>query len=344
MFHSNTMRYLRRVLIHANIYRSGLMPSTSPLKSGSVLITPTQRFYAKKVDEFEVDPSLSNSTEAQFFETDLGSMEEGQDGLAENENKLEVDQDEAQEDEDADDLDEELNADSAETLEREQPIPLENSFKAVPTDKKQLLKDRYHDLFLELYKGKNTDLNIEDIEIESGRILNWKCNDCKKPFKKSVIERVFLTKECPHCAKADFRSLAKEHPNLAKEWAPLKNPMFMHPKHLSVHSSEDITWKCGKCSFEFESSVKQRCAGEACPRCYPKDGHWAALFPELAKEWHPLRNGDLKHSDLNEKADRLIWWMCPKCSYEYEESLRRRLHKNMGCPLCRQDFRDPKAV
>ena len=340
------MRFLTRFLIRANARRiNALRAHCLPTQKFGLVFS--HRLYAGKetvaMDEFEVDVDIPEGTELPFAEgvggianeEDVSPVPKGieldAERTRENGEEEEIDDDE--------DADVDVDVDAADLPEVEGGSETEAAVKNTSSPKKNLLKDKYHDLFLELFTAKNQGVELDELEIDSGHIVNWKCADCAKQHRKSVIERVFLDNECPHCVKARFTSLEKEHPNIAKEWAPLKNPMYRHPRHLDVQSIEKIRWICAQCTFEFESSAKQRCSGAACPRCFPKHGNWVKVYPDIAKEWHPLRNGDLRQSDVNETEDRLIWWMCTKCSYEFEEGLRRRVRSDMGCPLCRQDFR-----
>jgi len=34
-------------------------------------------------------------------------------------------------------------------------------------------------------------------------------------------------------------------------------------------------------------------------------------YPELAKEWHPTKNGDLKPTDVTKGYDKKAWWLFP---------------------------------
>ncbi|MCR5106095.1 MAG: hypothetical protein K6B68_16820 [Eubacterium sp.] len=59
----------------------------------------------------------------------------------------------------------------------------------------------------------------------------------------------------------------------------------------------------------------------------------AALFPNIAKEWHPTKNetspDKIKaHSNIN------VWWSCAKCGYEWQTRLNNRVNQQSGCPLC----------
>ena len=59
-------------------------------------------------------------------------------------------------------------------------------------------------------------------------------------------------------------------------------------------------------------------------------------FPEIAKEWHPTKNGDLKPNMFKSGSDHKVWWLCPVCGFEYETAIgHRTTSKNpTGCPKC----------
>ena len=62
-------------------------------------------------------------------------------------------------------------------------------------------------------------------------------------------------------------------------------------------------------------------------------GSLAEVNPELAKEWHPTKNGDLRPEDITEGRFKPVWWLCPKCGYEWQASPNNR-KKGVGCPCC----------
>ena len=61
-------------------------------------------------------------------------------------------------------------------------------------------------------------------------------------------------------------------------------------------------------------------------------------FPEVAKEWHPTKNGDLKPECLDAHAHVDAWWICSKCKNEFFKPIHRRTyihaHSAGGCPYC----------
>ena len=62
------------------------------------------------------------------------------------------------------------------------------------------------------------------------------------------------------------------------------------------------------------------------------------VFPDIAKEWHPIKNGDINPQYVAAHAHVDAWWICSKCGEEYQKSIHRRTdigaHKAGGCPYC----------
>ena len=63
-----------------------------------------------------------------------------------------------------------------------------------------------------------------------------------------------------------------------------------------------------------------------------KEKSLAHRFPELVKEWHPTKNGDLTPADVTFGSGRKVWWKCSK-GHEWEVSISNRTKGN-GCPYC----------
>jgi very-short-patch-repair endonuclease len=60
--------------------------------------------------------------------------------------------------------------------------------------------------------------------------------------------------------------------------------------------------------------------------------------PEVAAQWHPTKNGDLRPSDVSFGTHTKVWWLCPKtctegCLHEWEATIKSRTN-GRGCPYC----------
>ena len=64
-----------------------------------------------------------------------------------------------------------------------------------------------------------------------------------------------------------------------------------------------------------------------------KENSFEVKSPDLIKEWHPIKNGLLKPSNFSHKSNSKAWWLCSKCSYEWEALISSR-SSGRGCPAC----------
>ena len=89
---------------------------------------------------------------------------------------------------------------------------------------------------------------------------------------------------------------------------------------------------------EWQSMVKSRVSGCGCPVCAKRaiqqgDNDFATTHPELAKQWHPTKNGTLTPQDVTAGAHRKVWWMCEK-GHEWQAAVFSRTANGAGCPVC----------
>lgn len=64
----------------------------------------------------------------------------------------------------------------------------------------------------------------------------------------------------------------------------------------------------------------------------PEKESLAYNYPDLIKEWHPTKNGELSPWDVRPFANFKVWWKCPKCGYEWMAVIGKRTI-GRGCPL-----------
>jgi|TARA_B110000495_G_C22521021_1_gene317765 hypothetical protein len=60
-----------------------------------------------------------------------------------------------------------------------------------------------------------------------------------------------------------------------------------------------------------------------------------STFPQLVKEWHPSKNGDLTPDDFTHATKRKVWWLCP-IGHSNKSKIQSRTEKKhpRGCPYC----------
>lgn len=56
------------------------------------------------------------------------------------------------------------------------------------------------------------------------------------------------------------------------------------------------------------------------------------IFPEIAKEWHPTKNGDLYPEDVSSGSHQKVWWL-GRCGHEWDAIIKDRV-RGYGCPIC----------
>ena len=61
----------------------------------------------------------------------------------------------------------------------------------------------------------------------------------------------------------------------------------------------------------------------------------ASLYPDVAKDWHPTKNGDATPERVKKASGTKVWWKCSRDpSHEWEAVVRNRTTLGSGCPYC----------
>ena len=125
------------------------------------------------------------------------------------------------------------------------------------------------------------------------------------------------------------------NPALLKQWNVSKNGCEL-PSNLKFKSNVPVWWVCEK-NHEWKAAPSQRVAGRGCPYCSHRrlisgETDLESLNPQLASEWHPIKNGDFKPSEVSSKNDKKVWWL-GKCGHEWEARINDRA-RGRGCPYC----------
>ena len=199
--------------------------------------------------------------------------------------------------------------------------------------------------------SKNKD-RPEDILPNSEFTRSWICSNCHESYDAivAVKTRAGGSTVCYACSRklgalknrknalqGGKNSFEAKYPDLAKEWHPTKNLPLL-PSEITGEYNQPVWWYCNVCKQDWQRQVMVRTRGDAgCPICsgrvYCKGvNDLATKYPDIAKEWHPTLNGDLKPEDVRYHDDRIVYWRC-KCGYEWACSVRSRADN--GKPLCR---------
>jgi hypothetical protein len=182
---------------------------------------------------------------------------------------------------------------------------------------------------------KNTDLKPKDVAPKSNKNVWWLCS--KGHEWEATIDSRSRGQGCPYCAGKKIcidNCLETINPELAKEWHPTKNGKFT-PKDVTANSNKKVWWICSR-NHQWKTSIYHRNKGSRCPYCSGNkvciDNCLKTNNPELAKEWHPTKNGNLTPEDLTPKSNKKVWWIC-KRNHAWEATVKNRSNGS-SCPFC----------
>ncbi len=187
----------------------------------------------------------------------------------------------------------------------------------------------------------NKQMVPSDYTLGSNQIVWWKCPSCENSYQARISARSHGS-GCPKCRairrnKAIVKnngSLFSVNPELEKEWNPTKNGELTI-KNIAKHSNKKIWWKCEN-KHEWQASAATRNKGHGCPYCaglYPtKENNLLVKDPNLAKEWHPIKNRYLRPENISPFSMKKIWWKCER-GHEWQASVSNR-YQGRGCSQC----------
>jgi hypothetical protein len=169
---------------------------------------------------------------------------------------------------------------------------------------------------------KNGDLTPDQVTAGVGKKVWWKCpNGLDHEWQSTVNNRTKPNYEqgCPCCSGRKVsitNSLATQFPELVEEWHPRKNGQIT-PEQVVAGSNKQYWWKCPNGSdHEWRVKVNSRTSFQTgCPFCVGKQvsvtNSLATRFPEIAKQWHPTKNGSLTPERIVSGSNTKYWWKCP---------------------------------
>lgn len=205
-------------------------------------------------------------------------------------------------------------------------------------DKEKSLAHNLPELAEEWHPTKNQNLSPLDVAIGSSKKVWW-LGKCGHEWDDTISHRA-QGRGCPYCSSKrvlkGFNDLGTLYPQLVDEWHPTKNGAVT-PYDITSKSGKKVWWKCSN-GHEWEALVSNRTKNKSsCPYCKGKKpilgvNDLLSVSPQLALEWHPTKNGDLKPSDMMGSSKRRIWWKCSK-GHEWKATLDSR-SKGHGCPYC----------
>ena len=195
---------------------------------------------------------------------------------------------------------------------------------------------------------KNGDLKPSDVTRISRKRVYWICKKCGHKWSIPVFSRAVNGDGCIECSKKirgenKHKTSLKTHGYLSnkkvlKDWDCEAN-FPLTPKDFTPLSGKYAYWKCHICGYKWKATVHNRVNGRGCPLCNNKvvikgKNDLTTTHPEIAKEWHPTKNGNLKPDMITYGYGKKVYWLCPK-GHEYQATVNHRTAINgTKCPIC----------
>lgn len=189
-----------------------------------------------------------------------------------------------------------------------------------------------------LNKGRTPD----NVTWGSNRMAWWKCEQGHE-WQSKILWRTTDLSGCPYCANklaCEANALSTLSPDVAEEWHKKKNGKLT-PQDVVVGSHHAVWWQCRKdAQHQWNATVRSRTVdGTGCPYCTGRKvtstNNLATTHPDIADEWHPVKNGTLTPWDVVPGSQKFVWWRCiTNRKHVWRAKAVSRTRSRSGCPVC----------
>jgi len=204
----------------------------------------------------------------------------------------------------------------------------------------------FPEIIAEWHPVKNSKIAPKDLLAKSGKKCWWICSKGHE-WKVACYKRT-QGSSCPYCANKKVckdNCLASLYPKIAKEWHPIKNGE-VSPNNIVAGTGKIYWWICNK-QHEWRARAVERTKGRGCPYCKNRkaciENCLSTLHPDIAKEWHPVKNGNITPKDILPRSGKKHWWKCQN-GHEWQANSDSRIGNNRGCPICKESKGEKKIA
>jgi hypothetical protein len=196
------------------------------------------------------------------------------------------------------------------------------------------LADKYPKIAKQWMVRKN-GLGPSQVSYGSDKIAWWKCTKGHE-WKATVYSRTICDCGCPKCNRAEPIDL-RDYPKVLKEFDTKKN-RGLDPRVLP--NSARVFWICTiNSEHKWQSRYSRTTKGIRCPYCTNKKGskgnNLQQSHSEVAKLWHPDKNGGRKPTDVTATSHHRVWWKCKRApDHEWQATIRNCVKAKYHCPFC----------
>jgi len=141
-----------------------------------------------------------------------------------------------------------------------------------------------------------------------------------------------------------YRSMAgkvvNDFPDLRDTWDPSNE---LDPATTKASSRDRVSWICPvHPSHQWLATIRDRAGNQSgCPFCMDRlacpTNSVAALYPDVAKEWHPTKNRGATAHDFVRGSNKKVWWRCARKGHVWEARINARTIYGQGCLKCARE-------
>lgn len=196
----------------------------------------------------------------------------------------------------------------------------------------------YPEAAAEWHPTKNGEMTAADCVFKNAKKRWWKCKNGHE-YNKSPYQRCKLDRRCKKCHSPTSGRKVSDFPQYAALWVHNRNDIS--PEECAAMSHKKYWWKCpvGDDHYWLAPASEVSTGKYGCAVC---SGHQVApstslatLFPDIAEEWHPTKNGDLTPYDVTPGSHQEVCWKC-KNNHEWKSSVQTRTKEGARkeCKAC----------
>ena len=188
----------------------------------------------------------------------------------------------------------------------------------------------------EWHAKKNGDKTPRDVLAGSNEIVWWQCTKNRKHSWQAAIKwRTGQSEGCTLCYEERQLNLDK-YPHLLKLFDHKKN---LRMDHRKLTTTMDLWWRCPNGPDHVWKGKVRNKNRFGCEFCRNKKvsvtNSLKTLYPKLALQLHPTRNGKLTADKICAFTSKTVWWRCaynPK--HIWPAVVSNRTRQESGCPEC----------
>lgn len=216
--------------------------------------------------------------------------------------------------------------------------------KSYSYESKDSLEAHYPAIALDWHPTKNAPITPDCISPKTPKRFWWVCKtDAKHVWEAPVANRTAGGSGCPYCMNRIVifdRSLAEVYPTIAAQWHEKKNGK-LKPTEVSPKTGKQVWWRCDKGpDHEWEATVHNRVnRNSGCPCCvgrkFSVTTTIAYTHPEIAAQWHPTKNAQVKPDQVRKTDERSFWWQCAAIKkHIWKSRILQRIKGPNSCKFC----------